>query len=103
VIGFLPQDKDEYIQKAANIFTRFLALPDEEKVMIVLEEPDMLCGACKVGLHCSRKPAEDEYSDGDIQELFLGNIQNHMELPAGELKKVLLTNYSAILTLEGFD
>jgi hypothetical protein len=101
VLGDTPEDRELHIQKVIDIYLRFINMQDNEPVCVINDKPDTLCSACKFGKHCVSDPGA-EFEDVDIQRLYYSDTLNREECTAGEIRKILRTNYMRPMP-DGFD
>ena len=91
VIGKTKKEAEAYEHKSTELFHKFLQLPDEHPVRIVVGQKDEICKTCTVGDHCSLKDqgryngGESVSSDGLPLGIFLyvakkKNLQSQIEI-----------------------
>lgn len=91
VMGLNPDGIDEFRGKYNEIMLKFLQLPDDVIVNVVVDKPDTLCGACRVGNHCHEVTVSYGFTkDTLVKDEYLGPLKSGTSISLGDLKSRLL-------------
>jgi hypothetical protein len=101
VLGKTEADKESFRSKCLQVMRDFLSSPDDQLVKIVASEPDVICGCCVLGNHCTKMPpanfegeALNLNTDRFIMTNYFGNLEPGFTINLGELKEILLDTHA---------